>query len=587
MKKELIALREAMKKHSVDVFVVPTNDFHGSEYINDYFKTRRFVSCFTGSAGTLVVTADDAELWTDGRYFLQAGRQLEGSGIGLMKAGEPGVPKITEYISGKLKELPRGSVLGFDGRVMSYEQAREYEETASAEGAEVVYDLDLVGEVWKDRPALSGNRIWQLPAESCGKTYDEKIERVRGAMAGRAEYHLITGLEENAWLYNLRGSDVAMTPVFFSFTLITPDDVRLYVFDDVLEPALVPAGVTVRNYFDLSRDLAALQGPANLLADLGSVSYSLIKSVPGDVKIVEGLSPATCFKAVKNPVEIASTKKAHVGDGVAMVKFIHWLKTHVGREEMTEISVADHLRELRAAQKGFIDLSFDTIAGYMDDGAIIHYSATPETNKALAPEGFLLVDSGGQYLSGTTDITRTIALGPLTDKMKKYYTAVLRGHIDLTLAEFEKGTSGKPLDLIARAPLAELGLDYNHGTGHGVGHVLSVHEGPQTISRRDTGYPMEAGMITSDEPGVYIENEFGVRIENENLCVEKDGKLGFEPITLCPYEPEAIVTEMLTDDELSYLNGYHRRVYEVLAPHLTEEEKEWLRRETEPLKKLK
>lgn len=584
MKKELELLQGVMRENGVAICIVPTNDFHGSEYINEYFRSRQFISGFTGSAGTLVVCEDSAYLWTDGRYFLQASLQLKESGIELMKTGEPGVPEIDEFLE---KNLKQGDVLAFDGRVLACRIGDKYKQIADKCGAITKFDLDLPDLVWTERPKLLGNSIWALPETSYGETFEEKLARVRKSMTkSSVNYHLITGLEENAWLYNLRGSDVDRSPIFFSFTLITPDSIRLYKFGDDFDDLLKEKGVTVKSYLDIFEDIKLLPNEATVLADFDAASYSLIKSIPAPCKIVDGLSPASVFKSVKNHIEIAATKEAHMYDGIAMVNFIYWLKNTVKKQSLTEISASDHLESLRRAQPGFIDLSFDTIAGYMSNGAIIHYSATPESDTSLEANGFILVDSGGQYLKGTTDITRTIALGALTDKMKEYYTAVLRGHLDLAMAKFKAGTTGCDLDYLARKALQEIGLDYNHGTGHGVGHVLSVHEGPQRISKLPNKYKLEPGMITSDEPGVYIEGEFGIRIENEILCKEADGnadELYFEMLTLCPYEPEAIILEMLTEDERNYLNEYHRTVYSKLAPLLEPEVRNWLRKVTAPL----
>lgn len=584
MKKELELLQGVMRENGVAICVVPTNDFHGSEYINEYFRSRQFISGFTGSAGTLVVCEDSAYLWTDGRYFLQASLQLKESGIELMKTGEPGVPEIDEFLE---KNLKQGDVLAFDGRVLACRIGDKYKQIADKCGAITKFDLDLPDLVWTERPKLLGNSIWALPETSYGEPFEEKLARVREAMTkSSVNYHLITGLEENAWLYNLRGSDVDRSPIFFSFTLITPDSIRLYKFGDDFDDLLKEKGVTVKSYLDIFEDIKLLPNEATVLADFDAASYSLIKSIPAPCKIVDELSPASVFKSVKNHIEIAATKEAHMYDGIAMVNFIYWLKNTVKKQSLTEISASDHLESLRRAQPGFIDLSFDTIAGYMSNGAIIHYSATPESDTSLEANGFILVDSGGQYLKGTTDITRTIALGALTDKMKEYYTAVLRGHLDLAMAKFKAGTTGCDLDYLARKALQEIGLDYNHGTGHGVGHVLSVHEGPQRISKLPNKYKLEPGMITSDEPGVYIEGEFGIRIENEILCKEADGnadELYFEMLTLCPYEPDAIISERLTEEERSYLNDYHKMVYSKLAPLLEPEVRNWLRKVTAPL----
>ena len=584
MKKELELLQGVMRENGVAICIVPTNDFHGSEYINEYFRSRQFISGFTGSAGTLVVCEDSAYLWTDGRYFLQASLQLKESGIELMKTGEPGVPEIDEFLE---KNLKQGDVLAFDGRVLACRIGDKYKQIADKCGAITKFDLDLPDLVWTERPKLLGNSIWALPETSYGEPFEEKLARVREAMTkSSVNYHLITGLEENAWLYNLRGSDVDRSPIFFSFTLITPDSIRLYKFGDDFDDLLKEKGVTVKSYLDIFEDIKLLPNEATVLADFDAASYSLIKSIPAPCKIVDGISPASVFKSVKNHIEIAATKEAHMYDGIAMVNFIYWLKNTVKKQSLTEISASDHLESLRRAQPGFIDLSFDTIAGYMSNGAIIHYSATPESDTSLEANGFILVDSGGQYLKGTTDITRTIALGALTDKMKEYYTAVLRGHLDLAMAKFKAGTTGCDLDYLARKALQEIGLDYNHGTGHGVGHVLSVHEGPQRISKLPNKYKLEPGMITSDEPGVYIEGEFGIRIENEILCKEADGnadELYFEMLTLCPYEPDAIISERLTEEERSYLNDYHKMVYSKLAPLLEPEVRNWLRKVTAPL----
>lgn len=564
MRQELIDLRTRMQQTGVDAYIIPTTDFHGSEYVNDYFKCRKFLSGFTGSAGTVVVTQEEAWLWTDGRYFLQAAEQIEGTGIGLMKMGEPGVPTIEAYLKEKLSA---DSVIGFDGRVCDFAFGCKLEKICK-----VNYDLDLVGDIWKDRPAIKPSKIYGLPLSVTGETADSKLARVRSYMADKgADYHLITKLEEIAWLFNMRGDDVANTPVFFSFALIAKDHAYLYTMDETFREE------DARPYFQIFEDIKTLP-EGTILLDESIVSYALVRSLPENVRIINESNPVAMMKALKNEVEISSTKNAHLKDGAAMVNFIYWLKHTSGKETITEMSAADYLEKCRKEQEGFHDLSFTTISAYMPNAAHPHYEATPENNQILKAEGFYLVDSGGQYEDGTTDITRTIALGPLSQKMKEHYTTVLRCHIRLAMAKFPMGTTGGELDTLTRKPLRDIGLDYNHGTGHGVGHLLSVHEGPQTISSKpgfDT--PFYHSMITSNEPGVYLEGEYGIRLENEILCVEEPGgQLAFETITFCPFDRDAILPELLAEEERAWLNNYHKEVFEKIAPRVSAEVADWL-----------
>lgn len=569
MKEELLALHREMGKRGIDAYLVPTTDFHGSEYVNDYFKCRKYVSGFTGSAGTLLVTNDFAGLWTDGRYFLQAEKQLQGSGISLMRINQPGVLSIREYLAENLKPE---SVVAFDGRVVDADFGMSLETDYNIE-----YDMDLVGEIWKERPVLRGSEIYKLPPEVVGETAESKLKRLRLAMEEKgADYHIITGLEEIAWLYNLRGSDVSHTPVFFAFSIISRDEDRLYTLYPI---AKVLEGRESLPYFQFFEDIKELK-KGSLLLDTKKASYTLVKSLPENVEIISDVDPVEAMKAVKNQTELRCTENAHIKDGTAMVQFIFWLKSNVGKAAISEISAADKLETLRRQQTGCFDLSFDTISGYMENGAIVHYTPTPDTDRQLRPEGLLLVDSGGQYEDGTTDITRTIALGPLTDEMREDYTTVLKSNLELSMAVFEKGITGSQLDQIARNPLRAKGLDFNHGTGHGVGHILSVHEGPNRISPTGGDWPILPGMITTDEPGVYKEGAYGIRLENELVCVEKDGSLAFEPITLCPFDRDAILPEMLSEEERKYLNAYHEKVYRVLESRLETEVRSWLREQT-------
>lgn len=575
MRQQLTALRKKMQENHIDAYLIPTTDFHGSEYVNDYFKCRKYISGFSGSAGTLVITLEEAWLWTDGRYFLQADDQLKGTGIGLMKMGQPGVPAITEYLETVLDE---GDCLGFDGRVVDCTFGKELEERFT-----LCHQIDLVGDVWENRPALEGSTIYPISHQVTGESTESKLGRIRTFMKEKeADYHLITKMEEIAWIFNLRGSDVANTPVFFSFALIDQDSARLYVLDKAFH--FDGDGVKIFPYLQIFDDLEKLDSGSSILLDKQIASYSMVKAIPGSVKIIDDRDPAILMKALKNPVEIAATKNAHIKDGIAMINFLYWLKAQIGKIPMSEISAADYLEQCRRAQKRCYDLSFSTISGYAENGAIIHYDPTPETNKVLQPEGFLLVDSGGQYRDGTTDITRTIALGPLTAAMKEHYTTVLRCNIDLSMAKFNAGTTGAQLDEIARKPLRDIGLDFNHGTGHGVGHVLSCHEGPQVISPKGTDCPLYPGMITSDEPGLYLEGQYGIRLENELLCVESLNEMyGFETITLCPFDREAILPELLTEEELQYLNDYHQKVRQTLVPLINDEVAEWLIEQTAPI----
>ena len=593
MKRELELLREKMRETGVDACLIPTSDFHGSEYVGDYFKCREYISGFTGSAGTLVVTLDEAGLWTDGRYFLQAAKQLEGSGIMLRKERQPGVPAIEEYLKQTLK---RGETLRFDGRCIMQDSAEKLITQLNAQGVAVRTDIDLTGAVWKNRPELSAQPVWPLPVEYAGESSESKIKRVREFLVEKkADYFLLTSLEDIAWLLNMRGNDVESTPVILSYLLLGERKLTWYVQEKCLSEKikilLDMQGIKAAPYAQIYEDVKKLPEDASIYYDKSAVNTALVSSLPEKVKKIEGVNPTFLFKAKKNPVEVENERNAHIKDGVAVTKFIYWLKSQIGKTKITEISAAEQLEQFRNTQEHYVEPSFAPIIAYKEHGAIVHYSATKESDVELKPESFVLADTGGHYLEGTTDITRTIALGSLTQEEKEMYTTVLKGHIQLEMARFLQGCSGQSLDVLARTPLWEKGLDYNHGTGHGVGYLLSVHEGPNSFRYRPSvngrnDCVFEEGMITSDEPGIYLEGKFGIRLENMIVC-QKDMEndygsfLCFDALTLVPCERSAIIAEELSTKEKEWLNKYHQKVFETIAPYLTEEEAGWLREETQ------
>ena len=473
MKRELELLREKMRETGVDACLIPTSDFHGSEYVGDYFKCREYISGFTGSAGTLVVTLDEAGLWTDGRYFLQAAKQLEGSGIMLRKERQPGVPAIEEYLKQTLK---KGETLGFDGRCIMQDSAEKLITQLNAQGVAVRTDIDLTGAVWKNRPELSAQPVWPLPVEYAGESSESKIKRVREFLVEKkADYFLLTSLEDIAWLLNMRGNDIESTPVILSYLLLGEKKLTWYVQEKCLSEKikilLDMQGIKAAPYAQIYEDVKKLPEDASIYYDKSAVNTALVSSLPEKVKKIEGVNPTFLFKAKKNPVEVENERNAHIKDGVAVTKFIYWLKSQIGKTKITEISAAEQLEQFRNIQEHYVEPSFAPIIAYKEHGAIVHYSATKESDVELKPESFVLADTGGHYLEGTTDITRTIALGSLTQEEKEMYTTVLKGHIQLEMARFLQGCSGQSLDVLARTPLWEKGLDYNHGTGHGVGYL--------------------------------------------------------------------------------------------------------------------
>lgn len=593
MREELCRLRGRMQEESVDAYLIMTDDFHGSEYVGDYFKSREYISGFTGSAGTLLVRKDCAGLWTDGRYFLQAETQLAGSGITLFRSGQPGVPDLEDYLA---EQLADGQTLGFDGRCVMAGYARKLRERLEQKGVRIRNDLDLVGDIWPDRPALSKEPVWPLAERYAGIGVKDKLAEVRQILhKKKADWFLLASLEDICWLLNVRGNDVACTPVVLSYLMMSRDQVFWYVQREAVpEPVqadLQEAGVVLREYGQIYEDASRLPGGVRLLCDENHVNDALISRIAPDVVVVDGENPTLLLKAVKNPVEVANEKAAHIKDGIAVTRFIYWLKTRVGREEITEMNAASRLEMFRREQEDYLEPSFYPILAYGPHGAIVHYSADETSDVPLEPEGFLLADTGGHYMEGTTDITRTIALGPLTEEQKEMYTTVLKAHIRLADAVFLQGAAGVSLDVLARTPLWERGLDYNHGTGHGVGYLLSVHEGPNSFRFRPSAvrggdHVMKEGMITSDEPGIYLEGKFGVRLENLLVCAAKQTNsygtfLGFEPLTMVPFDRDAILWDALSEKELRWLAAYHQKVYESLAPHLSEEERQWLRETTE------
>lgn len=585
MRKELIALRSAMERSGVDAYVIPTDDFHGSEYVGDYFKCREYISGFTGSAGTLVVTADWAGLWTDGRYFLQGAEQLAGSGIELCKMGQPGVPTVQQWLE---THLTAGQVLGFDGRTMTAGTGRALERAMEKHGVRLCYDKDLAGAVWTDRPALSKAPAWELDVQYAGRTRKDKLDALRAdVQKAGADCYILTSLDDLAWLLNIRGGDVDCCPVVLGYLLLDAGEIRLYTdeskFSPELRAALEADGVAFRPYLAVFEDVKAIGENRTVLVDPAKASYAILKNIPGTARLLERANPTELPKAIKTAAECENMKLAHVKDGAALTRFMKWLKAHVGKEHITEISAAKKLEEFRAEQEHYLGPSFDPIFGYGPHGAIVHYSATPESDAALEPRGLVLADTGGHYLEGTTDVTRTFVLGPVTAEMKHHYTLVLRGHLHLAAAKFRSGCAGVNLDYLARKPLWDEGLDYNHGTGHGVGYLLNVHEGPQSIRYQTASgsAKLEPGMITSDEPGLYLEGKYGIRLENLVLCVERETNeygtfLGFEPLTMCPFDLDAVAVEELTGEEKRLLNDYHALVRRNLTPCFDEEERAWL-----------
>ena len=599
MRKELLRLRERMQAEGIDAWLIMTDDFHGSEYVGDYFKCREYISGFTGSAGTLLVLKDHVGLWTDGRYFLQAKEQLEGSGITLYRSGQPGVPSLENVLQ---ERLSAGETLGFDGRCVMAGYARRLREQLEEKGITVVSGFDLVGDVWEDRPPLSREPVWILPEEYAGMGAGEKIAEVRRVLKQKkADWFLLASLEDICWLLNVRGNDVECTPVVLSYLLMSQEEVRWYVQTEALSPEvrdyLAQTGICLREYGEIYADVERLQAGSRLLYDENHVNDALISRIPPEVEAEDGENPTLLLKAIKNPVEVSNERAAHIKDGVAVTRFLFWLKKQRKEEEtgkwqtpVTELGAAAKLETFRREQDGYLGPSFYPILAYGEHGAIVHYAADEDSDIPLRPEGFLLADTGGHYKEGTTDITRTIALGPLTREQKEMYTLVLKGHIRLADAVFLKGAAGMSLDVLARTPLWERGLDYNHGTGHGVGYLLSVHEGPNSFryrpaATRGNDCVLEEGMITSDEPGIYLEGRFGIRLENLLVCARKRENtfgvfLGFEPLTMVPFDREAILGEMLSEKERNWLNTYHRKVFETLSPYLEEEERRWLREET-------
>ena len=588
MKKEIVELRKLMASDGIDAYYVPSGDFHGSEYVNAFFRTRAFLSGFTGSAGDLLVTAGGAWLWTDGRYFLQATGQLEGSGIELMKMGEENVPTIEEFLIAEAAGH-EGYVIGFDGRVVPSGFITKLKEKLEEAGCSASFftGKDLGGEVWKDRPAIKPTKAWELPLSSAGIDTADKINAVREEMRKQGASHLlITDLMECAWLMNLRASDVLYTPVFFAFILLTLDSIRLYVMDGTLPEGLPErlSYVDLRPYDSIYEDVAAIPEGSALWLDPDTCNCALYESVPEGASKHEALTPVALMKMIKNDTEIAGMRHAHILDGAAVTKMIKWLKETAETEAKSELGVSEKLKNYRLSCDDCFDISFETIAGYGPNGAIIHYSPTPESDAKVKPEGFLLVDSGGQYYDGTTDITRTIAVGPLTDEMIYHYTYVLKSHIALARYKIVPDSDPADIDRAARAPMNEVGLDFNHGISHGVGHVLSVHEGPITIKKNRVPVQLEPGMIMSNEPGFYKEGSHGVRIENMVVFVDDgEGNIVNEPLTCVPYEREAINKDLLTDEEIEYVDKYHEWVRRSLTPLLDEETAAWLAAETRPL----
>ena len=590
-------LRDRMKELGIDAYLVPTADFHESEYVGEFFKCRHFLTGFNGTAGTAVITMDKAGLWTDGRYFVQAEEQLSGSEIKLYRMGEPEFPTLDEFLE---EELPVDGCLGFDGRVVNSELGYGLQNLLQEKNVTINCSKDLVGEIWTSRPAMSCEPIWSLDVKYAGKSTVEKLSDLRDAMKkNKAQIHLMTALDEIAWLFNLRGNDIVNNPVFLSYALITQDEAYLYVQKEAIKEdtkmgkevcaALAEAKVQVKEYAEFLQDVAALKNE-KILLERKKASFAVCESIDASCRIIDEMNPCATMKAVKNATEIENMRRAHLKDGIAVTKFMYWLKHTIGTCDMTEMTAAHKIEELRAEQGNYIEPSFVTIAAYKENAAMCHYHPSDEVCKKLKPEGLLLVDSGGQYLEGTTDITRTYALGPLTEKEKEYYTIVAAAMLKVSTMKFLHGCRGINLDYTIREAFWKRGLDFAHGTGHGVGYLSNVHERPnglrwKVVPERQDSAVIEPGMICSDEPGLYFAGDFGTRTETLILCVEDEKNeygqfLKFEFLTKAPIDLEALDTRFMDDADIERLNTYHKDVYETISPYMNDEEKEWLKHVT-------
>ena len=584
-------LRALMAERDIDAYLVPTSDFHESEYVGHYFKCREFITGFTGSAGTAVITKDKAALWTDGRYFVQAGSQLAGTTVTLQKMGQEGVPSIEEYL---LEQIPQGGTLAFDGRVVNTAEGEALEDTLGEKDIAISCQEDLIDQIWTDRPELSAEPVWVLDEKYAGKAASEKISDLREAMKKEgAGVHILTTLDDIVWLLNIRGNDVECNPVVLSYLFISEDSVILYLNEKVVNEEvrryLTGIGVEIRPYNSIYEDVKNLHNQSVML-EKSRTNFALTQLLDESNEILNIQNPTALMKAIKNPIEIENMKKAHIKDGVAVTRYMYWLKKNIGKIPMDEISVSDHLWELCKEQEGCLGLSFPTISAYGANAAMCHYSATEESNAKLEPKGLYLVDSGRQYYEGTTDITRTIALGELTQEEKEHFTLVAMSMLRLGAVRFLYGCRGLNLDYVAREPLWSRGLNYDHGTGHGVGYLLNVHERPngirwKMVPERQDNCVLEAGMINSDEPGIYIEGSHGIRTENLVVCV-KDEKnqygqfMKFEYLTYVPIDLDAIDKSLMRPEDVELLNQYHRAVYEKISPYLEGDEKEWLKEAT-------
>lgn len=585
----LQALRNEMAKRNIDVYMIPTSDFHETEYVGDHFKARAWMSNFSGSAGTLVVCQEGAGLWTDGRYFIQAARELEGTGIELMKMGEETTPLMAQYIYDHISE---NHALGFDGRVINANLAEALKQKIADKNADMKCDEDLVGYIWENRPALPKEAAYSLDIKYCGKSSSDKLKDVRTWMnEHKMDAHIVTTLDDIAWYLNIRGNDIPCYPVALAYFIIEAKQAHLFIdeskLDDTLKQQFAEDDVILHPYDAVYDYVKTMNHTKHILLDKSCVNYRIVSSLPSACEIHNQKNPSQLWKAIKNETELANNRIAHIKDGVAVTNFMYWLKMNIGKIAINEVSAADYLEECRKQQDNFIEISFDTISAYNENAAMMHYHATADNCAELKPNGFLLVDSGGQYFEGTTDITRTFVLGEISDKMRRHFTNVVRGMMNLSRAKFLYGCTGINLDILAREPLWSEDIDYKCGTGHGVGFVLNVHEGPngfrwKRVPERNDSEVLQEGMVTTIEPGVYLEGEYGIRTENELIC-RKGNKneygqfMEFETITFAPIDLDGIDPTLLSGEEKAWLNGYHKEVYDKLSPYLSEEVKAWLK----------